>query len=265
MRKLIAVVMGVIALSVASAGPASAAYAGIHPTFKQQDVFFHCNGPTKIYNLNWTAAVGDASSYVPWDTTPPTQSVQDGGGCGGWDFGQTTNEVYDNVFAGTFKGNLRDMTVHVHELLVGNARSGSAQPMRVYAEVDGIPVFPQGTTAGSYDGRGFTVTPEAENSGATQLFEFSITNIGFAKEIHDAQGNLTDIQRGGVANEDGDGVEEHTFRIMFGIDTFIGDDPPTGVDLWCWDTTEVDSGITFNPTSLAAATVKADLPDMSQA
>ncbi|MFN2545552.1 MAG: hypothetical protein ABR600_13430 [Actinomycetota bacterium] len=263
MRKLVAILVGGLVLSIAAAWPAGAD-TSIRPTFRPSNVYFHCNGPTRVYNLNWLAGLGDVSTYVPWDANPPAGSVQDGAGCIGGDEGQVTNEVYDVCFAGTFTGNLRDLTVRLHEFLVGNTRAGSTQMMRVYAEVDGIPVFPKGATAGGYDGRAFTVTPQSENSGATALFEFSISNLGFAKEVRDANGNLIDVQRGGVALENGDGTEEHAFRIMVGLDTFVGDDPPTGADLWVWDTTEVPSGITFNPSTLAGDTVKADLPDLSQ-
>jgi len=48
-----------------------------------------------------------------------------------------------------------------------------------------------------------------------------------------------------------------------GLDAFPAEEPQTtGGTFFVWDTTEVPSGITFNPAGLAAATVKADLPDL---
>ena len=269
--KRIALLVKIVALSsvvigglVALAGPASA-YTGIQPTFATSNVYFHCTGDTKLENVNWVETLGDESSYTKWDANPPTQSVQSGAGCGALDEGQTTNEVYDPVFQGEFTGNLRDLTVHLHEFLFGNTRQGATQPLRVYAEVDGIPIFPRGNYEGNgaYDGRGFTVTPVSENMGATDLVEFTITNIGYANYTYDDQGNVVDVQTGGVATENGDGTTVHTLKLLVGIDTFVGDDPPTGTDMWVWDTTEVPSGITFNPDAPATATVAADLPNMT--
>ena len=253
---------GVAGLLVASlVAPASATHGGIHPTFKRDDVWFHCNGETKIYNVNWLAAAGGESAYVPWDRTPPTTSVAGGAGCGGIDVGWVTNEVYDVVFQGTFTGNLRDLTVRIHEFLVNQTRESATQRMRVYAEIDGLPIFPQGSTEGAWEGRAFTVTPVEDNSGATDLYEFSITNLGYAIDIFDEEGELIDVETGGMALEDGPGSNEHYLRIMFGIEGFLGEDPPTGSTAWVWDTTEVESGITFNPPTLASAKVAADLPD----
>jgi hypothetical protein len=263
-RKLIAIIAGTAALLLVAAWPAGAD-TSIRPTFKQQDVFFHCNGETKIYNLNWTLELGDPASYVPWNATAPNQSVQGGGGCGGYDDGEVTNPVYDVVYSGSFTGNLRDATVRLHEVFLNNTRQQATQSMRIYAEVDGVPVFPGDPAAASWTGRTFTVTPQVENSGATALFEFSIWNLGYANYVYDTNGNLIDVQRGGVALENGDGTEEHTFMVAVGIDASPGGNPPAGGTLWAWDTTEVPSGITFNPPTLSAQKVKADLPDLSQA
>jgi hypothetical protein len=241
--------------------PASGTHGGIHPTFAASNVFFHCNGETKVYNVNFLGQGGAAGAYVPWDANPPSESVTDGAGCGGTDVGWVTNEVYDVVYQGTFNGNLRDMTVRLHEFIGGNLRESPTQRMRVYAEIDGLPIFPQGSTEGAWEGRAFTVTPAEDNSGATDLYEFSITNLGYAIDIFDEEGELIDVETGGMALEDGPGSNEHYLRIMFGIEGFPGEDPPTGSTAWVWDTTEVESGITFNPPTLASAKVAADLPD----
>jgi len=240
--------------------PASGTHGGIHPTFAASSVFFHCNGETKVYNVNFLAQAGAAGAYVPWDGTPPSGSVTDGAGCGGTDVGWVTNEVYDVVYQGTFNGNLRDMTVRLHEFIGGNLREASTQRMRIYAEIDGVPIFPQGNIEGGYEGRAFTVTPEVTNSGATHRYEFTITNLGYAIDVLDEEGTVVDVETGGMALEDGDGVNEHYLRLLVGIEGFPGEDPPTGATMWVWDTTEVPSGITFNPTAPAGDTVQADLP-----
>jgi hypothetical protein len=242
--------------------PASAVHGGKHPTFSTRTTYFHCNGQTKLYQANWLAEGTAPSSYVPWDTSPPPGSVSDGNGCGGLDTGGGTNELGDPVFQGTFTGNVRDMTVRIYDLVTANARQGTTQRLKVYAEIDGTPLFPTGTTEGAYEGRTLTVTPERRNSGATDYYEFTITNIGFANEIRDDAGNVIDVETGGAALEDGDGTEEHTVRLLLGLANGIAGEHPHGSNLWVWDTTEVPSGITFNPPTPSTATVQADLPNL---
>lgn len=251
-------------LLVLIAAPASATHGGIHPKFRPQTVYFHCTGDTPLYQANWLSQAGASSAYATWDTSPPPGSVTDGNGCGAADAGWVSNEAYDAVFEGTFSGNLRDMTIRLHDFVLNADRdNGIPAQVRIYAEIDGTPIFPGGTPDTGYTGRTVTVTPTRGNSGLTDLFEFSVTNIGFAKEIVDASGNVTDVQTGGAALEDGNGTREYTIRILVGLDAFPGEEPQTtGSTVWVWDTTEVPSGITFNPGSLASATVKADLPNL---
>lgn len=258
MRALRALVP-VLALLVAA--PAGATHGGNHPTFRDETVYFHCTGQTKVYQVNWLSEVGAESSFARWDTSAPSQSVTDGGGCGALDAGWVTNDLYDAAFIGNFTGNLREMTVSIHEFLLGNTRTSTTQKMRVYAEIDGVPLFPKGTTEGAYTGRGFTVTPVVDNGGATHFVEFSITNIGYATDIFDAEGKLIDVETGGAALEDGNGTGEHTIKMFLGMEGFPGEDPPLGGDMWVWDTTEVPSGIVFNPQQLSGDTVAADLPN----
>lgn len=250
-----------LALSLILASPAIATHAGIHPKFKSQTVYFHCSGETILYQANWLLAVGDPSSYVPWDTNPPPGSVTDGNGCGGLDWGGTTNPVYDPAYQGTFTGNLRDMTVRLYTFVTNTTRQAPTDPLRLYAEIDGIPLFPPG--AQPNNGRTVTVTPQSVNSGLTDFYEFSITNIGYAKDILDPSGNVIDVETGGAALEDGNGEMEHTITLFIGRHgTALGQDPAGhNAGFWVWDTTEVQSGITFNPPGLAEATVAADLPD----
>jgi hypothetical protein len=252
-----------LGLALIVAAPASATHGGIHPRFKTQQVYFHCTGDTPIYNVNWIQQLTASTAYGRWDTSPPVGSVTDGEGCAAADAGWVTNEVYDPVFEGTFTGNLRDMTVRVHDFVANNDRdAGAPVTLRIYAEIDGISLFPRGITEGGYDGRTFTVTPSRINSGLTDFFEFTVTDIGSATEVKDAAGNVIDVKTKGAALEDGDGTFEHTIKLIVGIASFPGEEPQTtGWDVWAWDTTEVPSGITFNPATPAAAKVKADSPD----
>jgi hypothetical protein len=247
------------------AAPASAGHGGIHPTFSTRTVYFHCTGDTPIQQVNWLSSNGSSTSYATWDGSPPAGSVTTGEGCGAGDMGGASFEFFDPVFEGMFIGNLRDLTVRLYDFVLNSERDANTPVrLRVYAEVDGIPIFPGGTAEeGGYAGRSFTVQPTRENSGLTDRFEFTITNVGFAKEIRDEAGNVVDVQTGGAVKENGAGVMEHTLKLLVGLDGFAGEEPQvSGAELFVWDTTEVPSGITFNPPTPAAATVTADLPQL---
>jgi hypothetical protein len=236
----------VLAISPASAADAT------RPTFRAETVYFHCSGQTKMYQANWGASVG--SYAVPWNTTAPAESVQAGAGCGGADWGGTSNPAYDPVFRGDVTGNLSSVTVRIHSLVTGNARQTATESLRVWGDVDGVPIFPAA-------GRKVTVTPVRVNSGATDLYEFTITNLGFYEEGVDEAGNAY-TRSGGLATEPGDGTNVHTLSLGIGLDgVAFGTDPASyKATAWVWDTTEVPAGLTFNPAAPAAATVAADLP-----
>ena len=252
-------------LTLVLAAPASATHGGIHPKFRSQKVYFHCTGETPVQQVNWLAALGGPESYASWNTSPPAGSVSTGEGCGGADWGGASFDVLDPVFQGTFTGNLRDMTVILHDFVLNSERDpGTPVTLRIYGEVDSVPIFPGG--AEGYAGRQVTVTPErlSSNFDVTDRFEFSITNVGFANEKKDAAGNVIDVETGGAALEDGNGSEEHTLKLYIGLEDVTGTAPQeSGLEFFVWDTTEVPSGITFNPSGLAPATVQADLPDLS--
>ena len=241
--KLTATAAVLAASLVASAGPA-AAYDGIQPTFRSENVYFHC-GTTKAHQVNLVA-----DGTPSWNTTAPS-SVTGGTGCGAFDpgveRGANQETIYDAQFAGTFTGNLRDLTLHLHQVVPGQVRGGSS--VRVWITIDG-----QDVTGGGSAGKIVNVTPVAGNSGATQDYEISLWNIGFANYTYDAAGNVIDVKTGGLATEDGDGEIEHS--LLISIDSATA----TQNSIWAYDTSEVPSGITFNPATLAAAKIKGVLP-----
>lgn len=207
MRRLL-MLTAAIGLVTLSAAPAGATHGGIHPTFRTEQVYFHCNGPTKVYQVNWAAALGSASSFVPWNTTAPSQSVQQGAGCGSLDSGHLSTAFWDPVFQGTFHGNLRDFTLKLHNLILSQARPTTTLNVRISVFVDDEPVI---------SGQTVTVTPTRSSTGASELVEISITNLGFARDVLDAEGNVIGVETGGLATEDGDGTLERTIRIL--VDT----------------------------------------------
>ncbi|HVM19164.1 MAG TPA: hypothetical protein VM307_04320 [Egibacteraceae bacterium] len=249
MNKRIGLVAVTMLLLVSLVAPAGAS-TGVRPTFRTEDVFFKCHGDTKVYQVNWLAGIGNQSTYMKWNTEAPTQSVTDGAGCGALDTGGTTNAVYSPTFLGYYEGNLRDMTVRLHHLLLSNTRGGQPMNLSVHLVVDGEALCPPGPTQGCK----INVTPTPSETGASEVFEFSLTNLGFSEDVVDEQGNVVGTKRGGFAREDGDGKHEYEILLMVGLTEY----PRPGA--WVWDTTEVPSGITFNPDKLAAATAKVTLP-----
>jgi hypothetical protein len=163
--------------------------------------------------------------------------------------GTAQENIYDALFSGTFTGNLKDLTVKLHSLVTSQVQTGGGVGLRVRLAIDGEALFTDGLTAPSV-----TITPTAGANPAVQVLEFSITNLGFAKYINDASGNLVNVQTGGLGKEDGDGEIEHTITIS--VDTIGSGDQ----GLFVMDATEAPSGITFNPATVAPAKIKSPLP-----
>lgn len=237
--------------------PAGATHGGIHPTFRTERTYFHCTGATKVYNVNYF--ILGQPYKTGWNAAPPAQSFQQGAGCGGYEYGGFTNEAYDVAFEGTFTGNVRDMTIEIHQLLLGNARQGTTETLRLNTWIDNKPLFPPGTQPSN--GRTVTVTPERSSTGASEKYVFSIANVGYATEVKDENGKVVDVLKGGAALEDGDGAREHTFLLFLGVHGNTTAAEARGkLGIWVWDATEIPSGITFNPATLAPARMNADLP-----
>ena len=238
------------ALMIATTVPASATHTagGPHPTFRAENAYFHCAGGSKVQNQSSTGS-------TPWDTTAPTASVTTGAGCVATDpnlvaaAGTAQANLYDFVTTGAFTGNMKSMTVKLHNLVAGKVRPGATLQLRVRLDIDGEQLFTTTTTA-----KTVTVTPKAGATPATEYIEFSIVNLGFANYEYDEAGNLLDVTTGGLANEEGDGATEHT--VILSVDTLSA--PTQG--LWALDTTETPSGITFNPDTIASAKITSPLP-----
>ncbi len=232
------------AMLAALAVPAGATHEGVHPTFRPETAYFHCTGTTKLSNVN--NAVAD-SVPTSWNTTPPTQSMQAGAGCAAVDVAlvRNTGQV-DGFFRGTFIGNLRDLTLRVYSLLLTQARAASPLNVKVSR------LFVDGALY--VDNKAVPVTVVKTPNGLAELAEVSVTGLGSATEVRDAEGKVTDVVTTGLATEDGDGSETHEITVYLDID-------PSEVNAaWAWDATEVPSGIVFNPPALAAARIAATPP-----
>ena len=237
-------VIGLLAV-LAIAAPASATHGGIHPTARPERVYFHCNGPTKVGNVNLVAA-----GPVIWDTTPPAGSVTEGEGCGNLDpgaaRGNNQGTIYDAQFQGTFTGNLEDLTIEVHNLLLNQIDTDGSYRIRVWLTIDGVEVIPNTTFV--------DVAPQASETGASHKFLFSVPNLGCSREVLDEEGNVVSVVTDGFVTQDGDGTSEHD--VLLTLDSWFAD----RASAWVYDTTEVPSGITFNPDG-DLATAKANPAD----
>lgn len=226
MRRLLAVAVVLLALA-----PAAASADGVPtdwvPNLVKDQVWFVC-GDSKVTNNN------TAGNQATWDRTAPTQSVTAGAGCGTVDspFMQTTNpNIYDAAWAGTFTGNLDTLNVELHSIYVGPGRSTGQMTAAVRLFVDGEQLFEE-------LGKEVAFTTVRSSSGASEMIRFSINNIGFLSEAENAEHQVSLLMHAGATQNRGPTV----------TDTLSG---------WVWDTTEVPSGMTFNPETLNTTVLQA--------
>ena len=211
-----------IGLLITMAVPATAAV----PTYRSERTYFHCNGSTKVANVNF-----QTESVLPsWNKTAPTQSVQQGGGCAFVDnlvSATALRNPHDAVFEGDFVGNLHAFTVQMHNLYVGPARHSNTVSMNVAVTVDGKAMF--GGPDLTPTAKPITVPLTASNSGATGIAEFTVNGLNLGTEL-------------------GDGTTRRHIVVKIS---------QTGFDTstWLFDATDAPAGITFNPKSQAGVTL----------
>lgn len=222
--------MSALALA-ASAVPAMALHGptGVDftPNDRTEQVYFHCEGATKLQNV-----VVDGS--IPWNTTAPSASVTAGAGCGSLDNGlQGNNQVsiQDSHFQGAFSGNIDDITVLAHNIYLGPARQTASYGVNVRLAIDGEALL-------GANGKDVTVTPVRSSTGLSELVKFTITGINFMNEANDIEHDvLLTLSGGAVAVPNGANPVRDS------------------QNLWVYDTTEVPSGLIFNPAAPEAVTV----------
>jgi len=234
MRKLVPAIaaIGVIATL---AGPAAADHEGIHPTFREERAYFHCVGANKVQN---------AEAAAPWDTTAPA-SVQTGAGCGVLEAEDLPgDQSSEGRFSGTFVGNIQNMTVEMW--ILGHSTYSAVLPadVAVTLEIDGDTYLATG--------EGTEMSWQESETGASRKVEFTITHLGSATEVLDADGNVVDVTTTGFATEDGDGETEHAVSLT------VGHSFADEYGAWVWDASEVPAGITFNDPTPASTKLRAE-------
>lgn len=225
------------ALTFGGASPAAALHGltgeDFEPNLRYERVYFHCGNTTKVH-LTTSGPIG-------WDTTAPTQSVAQGAGCGSFDNsvqGNNQVSVQDSHFAGTYGGNIDNITVEAHNIYVGPARASGPITVNVRLRIDDVAVL-------GANGKDVTVTPVRSSTGASEMVRFTITNIGLLDEANDIEHDIVMTLSGGAVL-----VPNGANPVR---DTQSG---------WVYDTTEVPSGLTFSPATVEPVTLPrtADTP-----
>lgn len=242
MRRLLTAVALATALVVALAGPGSATHGGKHPTFGEKRYYFHCAGGStmKLQNL---------SSPSPFDAMAPMTSVAGGGGCGVVDPGVLINTSpsggpADAAFSGTFTGNVKNMTVELW--LAGHTNYSPLLPadVDIWLVIDGNEYLAQATHVAE-------IPYQGSLTAAFRKIEFSVVDLGWTKNVFNAQGELVDVLYGGVVADDGNGTTEHEVQVT--IRQHYSDEAGT----WVWDASDIASGITINDPTPSAKQVSA--------
>jgi hypothetical protein len=197
---------------------------------RTEEAFFLC-GETKVQDVDDLDGL-----YATWGPDAPTQSVTEGAGCGSADspfMQQTEGNLYDATWVGSWTGALDSLTLHLHNIYVGPARTGEPFQLKVR-------LFVNGRALHGEDGADVAVRPVRSSTGASELLEVTVTDIGLVTE--------RDVTR----------------RHQIGIVVHSGTPRSTGptvtdtASAWVWGTTEVPAGITFNPEEPAEAVVPRD-------
>ena len=187
-------------------------------------VYFHCTDDTiKVANL--TSLTGAPPSFDP---TAPDQSVQEGAGCGALDTPLTgtsdDNPIYDAPFAGYWvpaeKSDLDTLTIRMHVIDAGLARADDGFVFGAHLRVNGEELISRDSE--------FEVVPIPSETGISREIVLTVEDIGL-EDIEAAQVNLT------------------LYSIYF----------DTNTNAWVWDTTEVPSGIDFNPATSEGHVIQA--------
>ncbi|MGH2693059.1 MAG: hypothetical protein ACRDHM_11270 [Actinomycetota bacterium] len=159
-----------------------------------------------------------------WNTTAPAASFTTGAGCGSLDSDKIDGDGV--TFTGKHTGNLKQLTVHAWVIDCCVVRAGAFAEIyaNVSVQIDGTDVV-SGVEA--------HLAPIPSETGISRLLEFSVTGLKLLTEAD---------------------YREHEVVVNLETASYLDGDQIG----WVLDATEVDSGVTFSPTTLAATRVPAD-------
>jgi hypothetical protein len=178
----------------------------------------------RVY-VHCTGTKATANQHVDyaWNTTAPTTSFTANGGCGSLDSDKIDGDGV--TWTGKHTGNLDRLTVHAWVIDAGPVRAGVYPD--IYADVNV-----------SIDGNDVVsaveahIVPIPSSTGISRLLEFSVTKIGLVNQAD---------------------YKEHDISVSLESSSYLDGDQIA----WVLDATEVDSGATFSPTTLAATRIEA--------
>ncbi|MGH2711525.1 MAG: hypothetical protein ACRDH9_10030 [Actinomycetota bacterium] len=207
-------------------GPASALHGlsgkDFVPYTPEEHVYFHCEGATKIQNVELDGA-------IPWSTVSPSQSIQAGGGCASVDngiFGNNQTSYQDSHFEGSYGGNIDAITVDAYYGPIGVYVDAVPDDfsLNVRLAIDGVPIL-------GVNGRDVTV--HTVPGGNFEHVRFTITGINLMNEANDTMHDVLLTLSGGTEVAD---------AVLWPVR-----DTQT---LWLYDATDLASGLVFNPTTV---------------
>jgi len=188
------------------------------PEYVETETFLHCNG-TKLGNASATLN-GDR---VAFDTTKPTASFTTGAGCGTLDtfLGGTANHnpIYDFPIRGTFTGNINNITIRFWAIELAGSRALNEWTVDLHVQIDGMDILARPTVAHA------PITEDATDPA--RLYEVTVTNVGLSSE------------------------SDHTMEHEIEITAYSKFIDGSGINMWVYDASEVDSGLVINDSTPA--------------
>lgn len=194
-----------------------------HPAGAQEFVPVFNTERTYIHCAGDRVTANEQVTYS-WNTTAPGTSVTTGAGCGSYDSARIDGDGV--TWKGTHTGNLDQLTVHAWVIDFPFTRAGVFTELYVdvSVQIDGNDVV------GEMEAR---IPPIESSNGISRLLEFSVTRIGLVSEAD---------------------LKQHEVVVNMEASNYLADGDEVA---WVLDASEVQSGVTFSPTALAAHRIPA--------
>ncbi len=226
MRRSVALLLGAaMSVSAIAAGDAPA----YEPVVNTEATYAHCDGASPVVNL-------DGGTVFSMTADAPTDSVQSGAGCAVADAVLTEPVEGDTAerleLTGTHTGNLDVLTLELYMIDTGVVRASQTSPTpfpeagdpapnlnfdRIWADVE---IYIDGAAAG-YIGEAKMLV-ERTNSDATARLRLTVTGIDLMDE---------------------DEAGDHSIVVKVRTSDYYNGDSGA----WVLDTTEVPTGVHYNP------------------
>lgn len=167
-----------------------------------------------------------AATTFAWNTTAPTAALGPSAGCAHHDSGHASADGV--AWTGKHTGNLDQLTVQAFVADAGPVRAGAYPDIfaNVVVTIDGVDLI--ATEA--------HIVPKVGPNALVRLLEFSVTDIGLVGEL-DYKEHEVSVTMDSAPYADGDEI------------------------IWVQDGSDVGSGVTFSPATLASLKLSAIPPE----